>query len=243
MAATGNSLGYGFVNPDDSGSQFQAAAAQIKRMLSRLSTMKLVKVTKVTGGAGAIAAPGTVDVQLLVSQIDGNGNKVDHGIVPGIPWARTQGGNAAIIIDPVVGDVGYIVAADRDSSVARGTKDKALPGSRRTYHVSDSVYCSSVLGVAPERYLVFTEDGVRLVDGRGNSIAMAEAGITATDKNGNSFVMASGGTTLTDDNGNTIKTEAVGVTITDLNANQIQTRAGFVNIVTPVLQHNGVPVT
>jgi hypothetical protein len=51
------------------------------------------------------------------------------------------------------------------------------------------------------------------------------------------------GLQLVDKNGNSIETSAAGMTLSDCNANKIITAAGFVNIVTPVLQVNGVPVT
>lgn len=51
------------------------------------------------------------------------------------------------------------------------------------------------------------------------------------------------GCRLVDKNGNSIVMSSTGMVLADSNGNQIQMKAGAVNIVTPVLQVNGVPVT
>jgi hypothetical protein len=202
-----NDIGYGQQTPDDSGSDIQNIAFQVRQMIARLDTMKLVKVMAVTGGG--VAPAGTVDVLPLVQQIDGNGNGVPHGTVYGLPWSRVQGGKNAIICDPEVNDIGYVICSDRDITKVKNTQAQALPGSRRQYNISDGIYAGGCLNVAPEQYIIFTTTGIRLVDINGNSVATTSTGMTLSDVNGNEIIMG----------------------------------AGFVNIVTPVLQVNGVPVT
>jgi hypothetical protein len=51
------------------------------------------------------------------------------------------------------------------------------------------------------------------------------------------------GINIVDVNGNKIQLTATGINISDINSNQIQMKPGSVNIVTEVLQVNGVPVT
>lgn len=200
-------FGYGQGNPSDFNSELNVDAFIHGQLTAENDTMKLVKVTAVHGGG--VAAAGTVDVQPLVSQIDGNGYGTPHGTVPGLPWSRVQGGNNAVICDPQVGDIGWVVAADRDISVVKSTQAAALPGSRRRFDISDGVYAGACLNTGvPNQYLIFTTTGVRLVDLNGNSVTMGPSGMTLADNNGNQIVMA----------------------------------AGFVNIITTVLQVNGVPV-
>jgi hypothetical protein len=198
--------GYGQQTPNDSNDELSTAAAICRAMIAEMSTMYLVQVSAVHGGG--LAPAGTVDVTPLVSQIDGNGYPTPHGIVPGIPWSRVQGGTNAIICDPVVGDIGYVVTSDRDISVVKNTKAAAHPGTRRRNDIADGVYAGGCLNVAPNQYLIFTATGVRLVDLNGNSVTMGATGMTLADNNANQIVMA----------------------------------AGFVNIITPVLQVNSVPV-
>lgn len=192
-------LGVGQQEPNDSSDDFNKISFLVRQQVALLDTMKLVKVMKVTAGEGDgdVKKAGTVDVLPLVNQIDGAGNATPHGTVYGIPWSRVQGGKNAVVIDPVVGDIGYVVAADRDISSVKASGKQSTPGSRRKFNIADGVYAGAALNVAPEQYLVFTEDGVRLVDKNGNSIAMGTEGITLTDSNGNVLSMTAGGFDVT----------------------------------------------
>lgn len=183
--------GYGQQTFDDSASELNAVARIVRQMIEQMSTMKLVKVVAVTGG-GAGQPAGTVDVQPLVSQVDGNGYGTPHGVVPGLPWSRLQGGNSAVICDPMVGDLGYVVAADRDTSKVRASLGPALPGTRRKYDIADGVYAGGCLNSAPGQYLIFTSTGIRMVDVNGNSVSMGPTGMTLADVNGNQVIMAAG---------------------------------------------------
>ncbi len=204
--------GYGQATPNDAQDEMSAIAFLVRQILAKVSTTKLVQVKAVHGGGVDVA--GTVDVLPLVQQVDGNGYGTPHGTVYGLPWSRAQGGKNAVICDPQVDDVGYVVAADRDISIVKSQAPGAsttkgyLPGTRRRFDVSDGIYVGGCLNVAPNQYLIFTSTGVRLVDANGNSVTMGPTGMT----------------------------------LADVNANQIVMAAGFVNIITPVLQVNGVPV-
>jgi hypothetical protein len=177
--------------PEDSGSKLQGVAFQIRQILAKYDTMKLVKVIAVHAGSGDPPAAGTVDVQPLVSQIDGNGNTTAHGTVPGIPWSRIQGGKNAIVCDPVVGDVGWVVAADRDTSAVRNTKAVGPPGSRRRFNIADGIYAGGCLNAAPTCYIEFTTDGhFKIVDVDGNMLQSSATGWTATPKSGQPFTIS-----------------------------------------------------
>ncbi len=175
-------FGYGQQDPNVATSDFNATAFLVSQMIGQLDIMKLVKVMKVTtgeGGAGdAPGKSGTVDVQPLVSQIDGNGNGTPHGTVHNIPWTRQQGGKNAIVIDPLAGDIGYVICADRDISSVKETGAVGPAPTRRKYNLSDGVYIGGVLNVAPDQYLQWTEDGIRIVDKHGNSYTSNSSGIT-----------------------------------------------------------------
>ena len=161
---------YGQQTPTDSNSDLNAIAAVVRTMIAELSTMKLVKVKAVHGGG--VAAAGTVDVIPLVSQVDGNGYGTVHGTVYGLPWSRVQGGKSAIICDPVAGDIGYVIAADRDISKVKATQAAALPGSGRSFDIADGVYAGACLNAAaPTTYIQFKPDGyLKIVDAGGNVI-------------------------------------------------------------------------
>jgi hypothetical protein len=181
--------GYGHNQPGDSASEMGAISAIVRSIVARLDTMKLVKVAAVKGGGEGQPA-GTVDVIPLVSQVDGNGYGTPHGTVPGIPWSRMQSGKNGVICDPVVGDIGYVVAADRDTSKVRSTKAAALPGSGRTFNIADGVYAGALLGDAPTCYVLFKADGhLKFVDVDGNVIESSATGWSITPKTGQSITL------------------------------------------------------
>lgn len=186
----GDAFGYGHEFPTDSADLFKATAFVCRQIVSKMDTMKPVKVVAVTGGGEGQPA-GTVDVLPLVSQIDGNGYGTPHGTVPGIPWSRLQSGTNAIIMDPQVGDFGYVVAADRDMSKVKNTKAPALPGSRRRFNIADGVYAGNLFGPVPTAYLLFLPDGhVKVVDVDGNVVETSSTGIALTPASGHPVTVA-----------------------------------------------------
>lgn len=186
----GDAFGYGHEEPNDSADLSNAILFAAQMLVAKMSTMKPVKVLAVTGG-GVGQPAGTVDVQPLVSQIDGNGFGTPHGTVPGLPWSRVQAGTNAIIMDPIVGDFGYVVAADRDISKVKSTKAPALPGSRRKFNIADGIYAGNIFGAAPTCYLLFKPDGhVKVVDVDGNVVETSSTGIALTPASGQPVTVA-----------------------------------------------------
>lgn len=175
-----NDFGYGQLDPNDFANEFAVTCFIVRQMIGRLDTMKLVQVQKVTGGGGAIAAAGTVDVLPLVNQIDGNNNATPHGTVYGLPWWRLQGGTGAVICDPAVGDIGYVSVSDRDISSVKTNKARSNPGSRRKYDIADGVYVGGLLNSAPTQYIAFADAGISVVDAAGNMIVTSSGGVTIT---------------------------------------------------------------
>lgn len=166
MSDTGN----GFINPDDGATELNKVAAIVRLMVARLDTMKLVQVAAVHPGQGTPPAAGTVDVLPLVNQIDGNGFPTPHGTVYGVQYWRFQFGKWAIIADPAVGDVGYVICADRDSSLApKNPGQQVNPGSRRQYNVADGIYVGGVLNAVPAAWFWLKSDGtLKVSDSNGN---------------------------------------------------------------------------
>ena len=178
-------VGYGQFFPDDANTDFNVTAFIVRQMIARLDTMKLVQVQVVHGGGGAIAAAGTVDVLPLVNQVDGSGNPQAHGTVYGIPWWRLQGGNGAVIADPVANDVGYIIVSDRDISNAKANPGQQVnPPSFRRYNLQDGIYVGGCLNGIPTQYIAFTPQGIVVHDLNGNVLNLSSSGITMTPNGG-----------------------------------------------------------
>lgn len=165
--------------PDENG-EFNATAFQIREALASVRTNVPVKIIAVHGG-GVGAAP-TVDVQPLVNQTDGIGDKTDHGIIYGIRVQRSQGGGSAIINDPKVGDVGYMAIADRDMSALTSNEGtQSNPGSNRRFSMADGVYMGAILNPAvPGQYVQFTDNGVRINGFGGGIIEIVGADVFIT---------------------------------------------------------------
>lgn len=133
----------------------------ISQMLNMVRTNMLVKVVAVHD-AGGVNLTGTVDVQPLVTQIDGFSNIEPHAVIYGLTYFRLQGGTNAIIICPEVGDIGIAAICDRDSSVVVNTKAQGAPGSHRQHCMSDGIYFGGMLNQVPIRYVAITDAGITI---------------------------------------------------------------------------------
>ena len=175
---TDSSFGYGQLSPDDTDSDLNATIFVCRQLIARIDTMKLVQVQAVHPGSGSPPAAGTVDVLPLVSQIDGNGYPVKHGTAFGLPYFRLQGGPWAVICDPAVNDIGYVVCADRDSSLVVKNGSQQNPGSRRRHNIADGVYVGGILNAVPSATVWLKGDGtLDIVDKNNNSIQTTSSGI------------------------------------------------------------------
>lgn len=157
-----------------------------------LRTGAPVKVIAVHGGG--LAAPPTVDVQFILTQLDSQGNATPHGTIFNVPVARVEGGYGAVIADPVVGDVGHAVASDRDHSSAQANGWAAgNPGSFRHHDAADLVYHPSKLnGGTPAQYLWFQNGVVTLSDSNGNVVQMKSGRLAVNPGGGQVYLGGDG---------------------------------------------------
>lgn len=204
MAATqaqSGSVGAGQMEPDDATSDFAQISFIVRSIIAELDTMQPCKVTAVhPGQGGPPAAAGTVDVQLLVSQVDGDGNAVQQGKVAGLPYFRLGGGAWQIVIDPAVGDFGYVIAAQRDIGSVVAAPGIATPGSSRSYSVSDGIYVGGCLNGAPTQFAWFKSDGTfQITDGKQNVLQSTASGISLSLTGGTGTLAISGNVTATGD--------------------------------------------
>lgn len=174
--------GYGQETPWDDSSDFNVIAFIVKQMIARMETMRPVKVVAVHSN-GVAAAPGTVDVLPLVNQVDGNSNPTEHGVVNGIPWFRLQSGSSAVICDPQVDDVGFVIVSNKDISLVKSSNGaQSNPGSFRTFNLADGIYVGGLaFAVAPNCYVLFKSDGhLKIVDASGNVLETSASGFALT---------------------------------------------------------------
>lgn len=156
----------------------------IEQAINRRNHAALVRVVRApydSSGApitpGAPGAIGFVDVQPLVNQADGWSIGVPHGVVHQLSYYRSQGGGNAFICDPVVGDTGKMVVADRDTSIVKATGAQGNPGSQRRNSLSDGTYIGNTQGGIPTQYFTWLSQGFRVVDAFGNTITGTSTGV------------------------------------------------------------------
>ena len=140
-------------------SEYNAQEFHIRNViLGMVNTAIPVVVTAVDAG-GASEPTGYVTVKPLVCQVDGFGETLDPAELFRVPYARVQGGIAALVIDPVVGDIGLAVFAKSDcSNVAQMQSKPVQPGSFRKFSMSDGFYFGGFLNRAPSVYVEVKQD-------------------------------------------------------------------------------------
>jgi hypothetical protein len=156
------SVNLGTINPWSTQGGFNNISFVIQQAISKLQTATLVEILSCTNDGG-VSPFGFVDVQPMVSQVDGASNLIPLPIIYGLPYARLQGGSSAIILDPQIGDIGVAVFASRDLSKVKATQSQAGPGSGRQFDLADGMYLGGLLNAAPTQYLQFNSSGVTVV--------------------------------------------------------------------------------
>lgn len=163
-----------------SGNQFQALDFMIRQVIAGKAWSGLVLVVAVHGGG--IDSPSTADVQPMVNQQDVLGNQQPHGVVYGLPCFRYQAGSAAVIVDPVIGDIGHAIICDRDISGVKASRAISPAGSYRQQSWSDGIYYGSVLGSTITDYVKISSGKIDIVSSGTISITAGGGfGITITD--------------------------------------------------------------
>lgn len=143
----------------DLASQFNQQVFLIKQVLKQtISTAIPVRVDSVkrsgeSGGALYVSATP------LVAQTDADGNLLPPVSIPRLPYFRLQHGTAAIVCDPVVGDVGLAIFAQQDTSNLSGGTDPVVPGSFRCFDMSDGFYIGGFWGQVPKTFIHIEEKG------------------------------------------------------------------------------------
>lgn len=153
---------YGFWRPSSDNSLLNQLSFLIQTALARVNVAVPVKVVAVHS-LGRGAGIGTVDVQPLVSMVDGQGGAWPHATVYGLPWCRPGGGGSAFIADPAAGDIGLAVFCDRDISSVKAAQGVAQPGSFRRFSMVDGIYFGTIISTAaPARAIILDSSGCEI---------------------------------------------------------------------------------
>ncbi len=166
------------LTPADSGSELGRLQFMIRAAMSGMRTAIPVQVIAVSN-SGGVSSIGTVDVQPLVSAVDGSGQVWPHGVIHNVPYMRAQGGANAIIIDPQVGDIGIATVCDRDIGGVKASQGVSAPGSTRKHDMSDMVYLMSIIGAAPTQFIEFNAGGITITSPNAVTVNAASATVNA----------------------------------------------------------------
>lgn len=129
-----------------------------RKIKEMVNTSAVVRIDGCTS-TGAGAAAGTVSATPLVSQTDPDGHALPMTSIPRMPHGRVQGGIAALIIDPVPGDIGVASFCKTDSSTVQpGTTEPQRPGSHRSFDQADGMLVATVSNKAPEVWIELKQD-------------------------------------------------------------------------------------
>lgn len=161
-AMTQTTIPPGFVQPSTMWGVYNQLRFVIQQAIAKMQTATIVKVVACSNDGG-VSPVGTVDVQILVNQINGQGVPTPHVTMYGLPYLRVQGGANAVILDPQPGDLGIAVFASRDISTVVSTKAQANPGSYRQYDFSDGMYLGGLLNGTATQYVQFAPGGINIV--------------------------------------------------------------------------------
>ena len=139
----------------------------IKTLTRDMSTAIPVIITAVQ--AGDTNAAGYVDARPLVAQIDAWGNSLPMAAIHHLPYFRLQSGRAAVVLDPVVDDIGLAVFAQSDcSNVKQGANQTVQPGSWRKFDQADGFYVGGFLNKSVDTFVRLAQDGSITIKAPGN---------------------------------------------------------------------------
>lgn len=129
-----------------------------QKLRNDLQTSFIARIDSCTS-TGAGAGSGTVNATQLTAQSDARGNSLPMPSIPTLPHYRVQAGIAALVIDPVPGDIGIFSACKQDiSGVKQGTAAPVPAGSFRTFSQSDSVMTGTIHTKAPKVWIEIKQD-------------------------------------------------------------------------------------
>lgn len=157
----------GVADEDVDSSDLNRLEFLIKVLQRDMSTAIPVIITATQ--AGDTNAAGYVDARPLVAQIDAWGNSLPMAAIHHLPYFRLQSGRAAVVLDPVVGDIGLAVFAQSDcSNVKQGANQTVQPGSWRKFDQSDGFYVGGFLNKSVDTFVRLAQDGSITIKAPGN---------------------------------------------------------------------------
>lgn len=148
-----NSEVKGVANYAAGNSQYNALSFMIQQAIrEQVNTCIICKVVGVSDGY--------VDVLPMVTQVSGKDEAIAPTTLYKLPYMRYHAGIAAVILNPVVGDIGLAVFAGKDcSNVKVGTTEPVPPASFRDNSMANGFFIGGFLNQAPSVFIELTQGG------------------------------------------------------------------------------------
>lgn len=145
-----------------SNSQFNAVQQQIDTAIQGLETAFVGRIESCSSSGPSGSK--TVSATPMTQMVDANGNAYKSPAYQALPHYRVQQGVAALIIDPVPGDMGVFVCSKRDiSNINSGTASPVPPASARSFNGADAVMVGSIHTKTPTVYIELKQDNTILI--------------------------------------------------------------------------------
>ena len=143
----------GVANYAAGNSQYNALSFMIQQAIrEQVNTCIICKVVGVSDGY--------VDVLPLVTQVSGKDEAIAPTTLYHLPFMRYHAGIAAVILNPVVGDIGLAVFAGKDcSNVKVGTSEPVPPASFRDNSMANGFFLGGFLNREPSTFIELKQNG------------------------------------------------------------------------------------
>lgn len=170
----------GVANYAAGNSQYNALSFIIQQAIrEQVNTCIICKVVGVSSGY--------VDVLPMVTQVSGKNEAIPPTTLYKLPYMRYHAGVAAVILDPVPGDIGLAVFAGKDcSNVKVGTSEPVPPASFRDNSMANGFYIGGFLNQAPSVSIELTQGGAVNITAPGgvsiNGSVVVSGDVTASGK-------------------------------------------------------------
>ena len=117
----------------DTGAYNALDFAMSQKLQNEVQTAYIGRVDACSG-KGSESGSGTVSATQLTAQADASGKSLPMPSMTKLPYSRTQAGIAALIIEPVPGDIGVFTCCKQDiSGIKQGTSEPVPAGSYRSF--------------------------------------------------------------------------------------------------------------
>lgn len=166
-----------YSNPVDNGTEADSLLSNLEFFLYGKHFTEIVKILAVYGEAPNLK----VDILPLVTRTTNTGDPIPNVTVYGVTAFRLQRGNSAVIMNPVVGDIGIAMYCDKDSDNARRDRISGAPNTTRCHSRIDALYLGGLLNQQPDQFIEFADSAINITSPNPVNVTCSKATIIAPE--------------------------------------------------------------